>query len=164
MSTLTFAASMEKGIGANIEKLKPGCSPELCNVLELLSGFQREFELVMVRAQSLSAEQNMPELDTEHLLGSDENWRKLTGAFSVDSPPIAQDYTVLWSVHAMLDKNTQFYQQASKHSMQPQVRLFFGSVAELKLMLRRRIDGVERVVANQVWKSVGFAPGLLGKD
>ena len=88
MSTLTFAASMEKGIGANIEKLKPGCSPELCNVLELLSGFQREFELVMVRAQSLSAEQNMPELDTEHLLGSDENWRKLTGAFSVDSPPI----------------------------------------------------------------------------
>ena len=64
----------------------------------------------------------------------------------------------------MLDKNTQFYQQASKHSMQPQVRLFFGSVAELKLMLRRRIDGVERVVANQVWKSVGFAPGLLGKD
>jgi len=164
MSTLTFAASMEKSIGINIEKLKDGCSPELCDVLELLAGFQQEYELVLTHAKSLPQEQSPPELEPSRLLGTDENWRKLTGAFLPDTAPNAQDYTVLWSVHSMLDKNAQFYQQASKQSVQPQLRLFFGSVAELKLMLRRRIDGVERVLANQVWKEVGFAPGLLGKE
>ena len=164
MSTLTYAASMEKSIGVNIENLREGCSPELCEVLKLLAGFQQEFEMVLVRATSLSPEQSLPALDTAQLLGTDENWRKMTSAFSAELPPNAQDFTVLWSVHAMLDKSTQFYQQASKQSVQPHVRLFFSSIAELKLMLRRRIDGIERVLANQVWKAVGFAPGLLGKE
>ena len=164
MGTLIFAASMEKSIGANIMKLKDGCSPELCDILELLAGFQREFEALLEQADLLSPGQSPPELDTERLHGTDENWRRLTSAFAADMAPNTQDYAVLWSVHAMLDKNAQFYQQASKQSLQPQFHLFFASIAELKIMLRRRIDGVERVLANQVWKSIGFSPVLLGRE
>ena len=164
MNTLAFAASMENSIFANIEKLKPGCSADLHPLLEALAGFHKEFEMVLVRAKSVTDGQSMPELDTMQLLGTDENWRVLTGVFSASSSPNALDYAVLWSVHAMLDKSAQFYQQAARQSVQPQLRLFYGSLGEIKLILRRRMDGVERVVTNQVWKEVGFAPGLLGKE
>lgn len=164
MKTLAFAASMESSIGANIEKLKPGCSAGLQGLMEQLAGYHREFEMVLVRARSVPAGQSLPELDTSQLLGSDERWRALSAAFTADSSPNALDYAVLWSLHAMLDKSAQFYQQASRQSVQPHVRLFFGSLAEMKVILRRRTDGIERIVANQVWKEVGFAPGLLGKE
>lgn len=164
METLTFAAAMEKSIGDNIEKLGHGCSLGLQPVLHLLVAFHREFEMVLVRAKSAPDGQSLPELDTTQLLGPDETWRSLSAAFSADTVPDAMDYTVLWSIHAMLDKSTQFYQQASRQSVQPHVRLFFGSIAELKGMLRRRMDGIERIAANQVWKAVGFPPGLLGKE
>ena len=74
------------------------------------------------------------------------------------------DAAALWSIHAMLDKASQFYLQASKQVEPPQLRLFFSNLAEIKLMLRRRVGAVERILANQAWKEIGFPPGLLGKE
>ncbi len=61
-------------------------------------------------------------------------------------------------------KTAQFYLQTAKNIEQAPQRLLLSSIAEMKLMLRRRFDGIERVVANQVWNAVGFPPGMLAKE
>ena len=64
----------------------------------------------------------------------------------------------------MLDKMAQYYLQAAKQVDSPQQRLLFSSLAEIKQRLRRRVGAVEQIQANQIWKQVGFPPGLLGKE
>jgi hypothetical protein len=164
MNPLLFAESIEKEVAANVESLKAGCSPELCAVLDRLLAFDREFAQMVSKALSEPAGSNPPELDKVKLMGDEEMWVALTNRFNPASPPAAKDFAVLWSIHAMLDKSAQFYQQVSAHTDQVQLRLWLSSLAEIKIVLRRRIAAIERVVANQVWKSVGFAPGLLAKE
>ena len=164
MNALLFAMSMEKSIDANLKDLQGNCSPELQSVLAQLILFQHEFEQTLLQLQSLESGQGLPEIDTLRLVGNDELWNSLSHQFNPTSLPSAADYMVLCSVHAMLDKTSQFYLQTAKNVEQAPQRLVLSSIAEMKLMLRRRFDGIERIVANQVWNAVGFPPGMLAKE
>lgn len=164
MNALLWAMSMEKSIDANLKNLQGNCSPELQSVLEQLIIFQHEFEKILQQLISLESGQSLPEIDTFRLVGNDELWNSLGNQFQPTSLPSAANYMVLCSVHEMLDKMSQFYLQTAKNVEQAPQRLMLSSIAEMKLMLRRRFDGIERIVANQFWNALGFPPGMLAKE
>jgi hypothetical protein len=105
-------------------------------------------------------------LDSTLLIGSEDQWKRLTLPFLPSTSPIPADYTLIWCIRAMMDKSHQFYQQAAHQETAESVSLhwFFQSVAEVKRMMNRRLSGLERTFANQAWKELGFPPGLLGKE
>ena len=162
--TLSFAIEMEKSITANMERLQCLCSPRLEELVTRLLRCQEQFEALLEQVRATQDCTLSEETGSKRMLGDDAEWTMLCGKFKPDEEPQTQDFTVLWSFHSLLDKSSQFYQQASRQDPQVQLRLFFSNIAELKTVLRRRVDGVERIIANQVWAKIGFAPGLLGKD
>jgi len=164
VNALLFAIAMEKSIGANLKNMQESCSPELKSVLAQLIVFQQEFEQILLQLQSPESGVGLPTIDPVRMVGNDELWNSLSNQFQPASLPSAADYMVLCSVHAMLDKTAQFYLQTAKNIEQAPQRLLLSSIAEMKLMLRRRFDGIERVVVNQVWNAVGFPPGMLAKE
>jgi hypothetical protein len=74
------------------------------------------------------------------------------------------DLVALWAIYAALDKSAQFYRQAVLNTPYPLPRLFWGSLAEIKTMMRRRVDGLLRVMYNGIWEQIGFAPFALGRE
>ena len=164
MKTLDFALAMEASIGEKIRMLQVGCSVDLTELLDRLIKSQQSFADLIQQAKSSNDEALAMKIGAGSLIGSDAEWAAITAKFQPGDNPVIADTTTLWSVHAMLDKASQFYLQASKQLESPQLRLFFSNLAEIKLMLRRRLGAVERIQSNQVWKEIGFPPGLLGKE
>lgn len=157
--SLDFAAAMEQAIASKLQALGVGCSAELSALLERVTHSQQAF----VRLLSEHAAKE-PDLDVAAMIGSDADWAAITSRFQPGTAPAAIDIAALWSVYSMLDKMAQYYLQAAKQVDSPQQRLLFSSLAEIKQKLRRRVGAVEQIQANQIWKQVGFPPGLLGKE
>jgi hypothetical protein len=164
VNTLQYASAMENSIGVTLRTLQANCSPELTRVLEHLVQIQRELERVVLQAESVELGQGLPKFDVMQIIGDEVLWRSLANPFQPSSLPSAIDYTVLWSVHAMMAKSAQYYQQAAMNTDQPNLRIDLSSIAEMKLILQRRVAAIERIVANQLWQSLGFPPGLLAKE
>jgi hypothetical protein len=164
VKTFDYAALMEQSIADNLQNLKKDCSTELGELLDRLIACQQQFLGLVQQAATPEASISGIEVDLARLIGPEAEWASLRQKFDPGAKPIVHDFTVLWSVYAMEDKATQFYQQATSQAEAPQIRLFLNNITEIRRILSRRIGGVERIVANQVWKAVGFAPGLLGKE
>lgn len=164
MKTLDFASAMETSIAEKMRMLQVGCTVDLTELLDRLIKSQQSFVDLIQQAKNSGNEALELKIDVASLIGSDAEWAAITAKFQPGDSPVIVDATTLWSVHAMLDKASQFYLQASKQLESPQLRLFFSNLAEIKLMLRRRVGAVERILANQIWQEIGFPPGLLGKE
>lgn len=164
MKTLDFALAMEASIAEKMRVLHVDCSADLAKLLNRLIQSQQSFAQLIEQAKGSDVAVIELTMDAAGLIGGDAEWAAITARFQPGDSPLLADAAALWSVHAMLDKASQFYLQASKQVEPPQLRLFFGNLAEIKLMLRRRVGAVERILANQAWKEIGFAPGLLGKE
>lgn len=164
MDPLDFAVAMENGIIANLDRLKLNCSPVLAPVMEALIRAEQGIVTLVEQARPVRDGESVPDTELPAILSREEEWGQLQIRFDPAAAPAVLDYTVLWSVRAMLDKSAQYYRQAAKETEPARLRLLLASVAEIKTMLRRRIDGLERIMANQAWKAVGFAPGLLAKE
>lgn len=165
MNVLLCAATMEASIRQEIEAVIRQAPGELQPFWEAIGKFQVEFELLLDRAQYINVDSGRyPMVDSAALLGSDDAWQKIRQNFAIVSDKNISSLTALWMTYALVEKSGQFYQQAAANSAHPSTRLFFGSLAETKNMLRRRIDGLMRVLYNEIWAEIGFAPFLLGKD
>lgn len=165
MTVLQYAATLEASIRQEIELIIRQAPNELQPFLTAVGKFQVEFELLIDRAQYTNVDKSRyPEVDPAVLLGSDDNWQKITRDFAAVTGNSAPNLATLWMAQALMAKSGQLYQQAAANSAHPATRLFFSSLAETKNMLVRRIDGLTRVVYNEVWAELGFAPFLLGKD
>jgi hypothetical protein len=164
VKTLDFASAMETSIAEKMRMLQVGCTVDLTELLDRLIKSQQSFVDLIQQAKNSGNEALELKIDVTSLIGSDAEWAAITAKFQPGDSPVIVDATTLWSVHAMLDKASQFYLQASKQLESPQLRLFFSNLAEIKLMLRRRVGAVERILANQIWQEIGFPPGLLGKE
>lgn len=159
-----FAVAMELAIAGRVQELGAGCSQELAVLLERLVLSQQAFVLQLADTSSKDDAGNALEFDVARLIGSDDERAAITSRFQPGTVPVAVDIVIIWSICSMLDKMGQFYLQAAKQVDSTQERLVFSSLAEVKQKLRRRVAGVEQIQSNQVWKGVGFPPGLLGKD
>lgn len=164
LKTLDFALAMETSIAEKMRMLQVGCTVDLTELLDRLIKSQQSFADLIQQVKSSGDEALAMQIDAGGLIGSDAEWTAITAKFQPGDRPVIADATTLWSVHAMLDKASQFYLQASKQLESTQLRIFFSNLAEINLMLRRRVGAVERILANQVWKEIGFPPGLLGKE
>ena len=164
VKTLEFALAMEASIAEKMRVLPVGCSNVVAELTDQLIQSQQSFAKLIEQAKDRGNEAMELTMDAAGLIGSDVEWAAITAKFQPGDTPVLADATALWSIHAMLDKASQFYLQASKQVDPPQLRLFFSNLAEIKLMLRRRVGAVERILANQAWKEIGFPPGLLGKE
>lgn len=160
-----FAARLEAQVRLEGEALSAQAPAELKPVLDAFGKFQAEFELMLDRAQYTDVDTGRyPAVDSDVLLGPDSGWQVSAGRLGAAGDGAVPGLTVLWMLHTMAEKTGQFYQQAAANSAHPATRLFLGSLAEVKGMLRRRLDGQLRVLYNAAWGEVGFAPFMLGKD
>lgn len=165
MNVLLFAATLEASIRQEIEAVTRQAPDELQPFLTVLGKFQVEFELLLDRAQYTNVDVGRyPGVDLAALLGTDDAWQKILRDFAAAAEKKVTSLTALWMVQALVEKSGQLYHQAGANSAHPSTRLFFASLAETKNMLRRRIDGLMRVMYNEIWADIGFAPVLLGKD
>lgn len=165
MDTIGFALELELAIEKTLTEFRPRCTDKLFNMLDMLVASQQEFVNVLTQADvTTPGRESFPVIETVRVVGAEETWRLVTATFRADEQPETSNITVLWSVCACIDRSAQFYAQAAQNSASPQSRLFFGSLAELKQMLRRKVDGILRVNENQVWSVVGFPPGRLSKE
>lgn len=160
--SLQFALSMEKTLKDEFEsQVKNPQVPEFKPVFELLIQCQTSILQILSQNQNDISYNNSIEIN-EQILGTDTNWKI---APTITSDTDASPYLVhLWIVNGLLDKSAQFYRQAASNSAYPQRKLFFNSIAEIKLMQKRRIDSILRSIYNIVWADVGFAPVSLGKS
>lgn len=165
MDSIKFAVALEASIRQEFEQAISRAPEELVPLLQLLTNVQTQFELILDRAQGTRTDLlQYPAVDTQILLGSDAVWRQVTNDFAKTADKSTADLILLWSVFSLIEKSGQFYQQAVMNSAHPTTRLFIGSLVEVKAILRRRVDAVLRVMYNEVWGTVGFAPFTLGKD
>ncbi|MBP2653029.1 MAG: hypothetical protein H6Q73_598 [Firmicutes bacterium] len=165
MKELRFAVVLEASIRHEVEHIAKQASAELQLVLDIVSRFQAEFELLLDRACSIDVSNGKyPEVPVNVLLGSDGEWQQAIKSFTLSGDKSVANLTNLWMIIALIENSRQFYQQALLNCPYPTARIFLSSLAEIKIILRRRIDGVLRGMYNEVWAQVGFAPFVIGKD
>jgi len=159
MTPIQFAAALEASIRQEFESMIERAPQELGPLFIKLSKVQTEFELLLDRAQGINPElPQYPDVDQQELIGSDEEWRILTRDFADAPNKSIICLILLLAAVEFLDKSEQFYRQAAVNSAHPTTKFFISSMAEVKAILRRRVDGVLRVMYNQAWGELGFAP------
>lgn len=165
MQIFQFAAAMEASIRQESERIADQAPAGLEPVLTAVAAFQAEFELLIDRAQYTNVDTgSYPEVLPAALLGADSLWQQSAGSLKTAAGENIAVLTTLWQLSILVERSGQFYQQAALNSAHPATRLYLSSLAEVKGMLRRRLDSLLRVVYNEVWGAVGFAPFMLAKD
>ena len=164
METFVFASALEKTLLQQMGSLVGNVSPVLQPLLRSLQNFQTEF----IGYLTVAAEVNVnveayPQVDIAIFTGNDTVWQKQAVVLA-STATTTNDLVALWAIYAALDKSAQFYRQAVLNTPHPLSRLFWGSLAEIKTMMRRRVDGLLRVMYNGIWEQIGFAPFALGRE
>lgn len=161
MLPIQFAIELETAINSQLTGMS---APTTEPVVSLLRTCQINFLALLSAASTINIDSDpYPPVTESQLLGSDTAWRQLTLQIDTANANL-QVLTTLWSIYIIIDKTTQFYQQAAANSAQPQTRLFFSSLTHVKKILRRRLDGIIQIYYNHYWGEIGFAPFALGKD
>lgn len=138
--------------------------PAYRNVLILLLKLQALFKLDVKKALDVNAaNETYSQIDLDALVGSDNEWEQVSQAFATSSPS-SVNLTTIWMIYALIERSGQFYQQAANNSAYPSTKLFLSSLFQVRNIIRRRIGSILRVLYNNVWEEIGFAPFLLGKD
>ena len=161
MTSLEFAVELEEEIIRQIEFLARAAPPGPAKILAALARAEKNFSGLVKKAGGINLDlEPYPAIDAEKLLGEDF---LLQGAWQAKMN-LQENLCVLLMVCALIEKSTQYYQQAALNSPHPSLRLFLRSLAEVKNIQRGRLAACVRVAYNEVWEEVGFAPFLLGKD
>lgn len=161
MEKLAFSQIMERNILDTLQQLSSQSSPAAEKVFTYFIRFETELAALIGRVATRPMA--YPDIDTEKLL-ADAEWKRVTA----ELPGIANDgfpdIAIVWTLCSLLENSGQYYQQASLHSSDPQQKIFYKSLAEMKMIVRRRADAVNRISYNLIWDKVGFAPFQLGKE
>lgn len=78
------------------------------------------------------------------------------------TPATPDHLHVIWSILMTFDKPAQFYRQLAANSPNPALTIFASSLAEIKKIGSRKIEGILRISVNSTWEQLGFCPfGLI---
>lgn len=163
MESIKIARELETALQRQLDLFSGVSSPYLQPVLRYLLDIQLEFADNLSAAESINVDLAEYPPFGNRLCDISIEWKQ----FVEDKlllPTETGDIVVLWSVHTALDRMEQFYRQAALNSAHPLTRTYFTSFAEAKMLLRRRTDALIRVLYNDMWGKVGFAPFTLRKD
>lgn len=158
---LKFAINMEEEIIRQMEILQKNSGEELAELFGSFLKIEREFLELLKQAAKVNVDlENYSPVNAEKILGKPlPSW----GAAG-ENQASQQTVCVLWMVYALVEKSAQYYRQASLNSSHPALKLFMGSLGEVKNIFRGRAAACLRMAYNDIWGEIGFAPFVLGKD
>jgi hypothetical protein len=164
MKVFDYALEMEGSIQYSLNQAQRDAVPEISELLACLIKYQNDFiALLSLATEKVSDLSPFPAVKPETML-NDAQYREIMKQITDRCAELTSDIAVIWSAYSLFERSWQFYQQASYHSVQPAARILFSSLAESKNIVRLRLDHTMRILYNEVWGRVGFAPFVLGKE
>lgn len=160
---LLFAADLEKNILAEVEKVVQSVSPAIRPAVHMLFLAEQGWNDLFTKKLGKNGDQ-YPLPDAETLLGCDKDWQKIIESLKEAVPEGTGSLTLFWMLYALVERTVQYYQQAAANSAYPAERLFFTSLAQYKILMKKRVGSLVRIMYNHAWAELGFAPFLLGKE
>ncbi|MHC1746328.1 MAG: hypothetical protein AB9895_04305 [Negativicutes bacterium] len=163
MEPMKIACELETALQRQLDLFSGASSPYLTPVLHYLIDIQVEVAESLSAAEYVNVDLAEYPPPGDRLRNTGADWKKLVED-KLPLPAETGDIVILWSIYTAIDRMEQFYRQAALNSVHPLTRAYFTSLAEGKMFLRRRTDGLIRVLYNDIWGKVGFAPFALRKD
>lgn len=163
MTVFEFALSLENCLLNEVKELMNKPSQQTSSLLEIVYESQQKFvNLINTTIGIPIGTTALPSVDAS-LIGKEASWNVITNDYANVSPGI-DELILYWKLSTLTEKTAQFYQQAALNSPYPVEKLFFTSCAEVKYILKRRIQGILQIMYNHIWGEIGFNPILFGKD
>ena len=164
MEAIQYAIELETHIKNMIAVISTGSDQQMIMLANVLSKHQiKTIELL----RTIQAEKGNfdPQAKVSALL-DDPEWHEAINGISGEGAGrnVVSQSCNLWMLYALYDKTFQYYRQASQNTPQPTAKYFYSSFAEVKNIIRRRLDAASRVLSNEVWGQIGFAPFIIGKE
>lgn len=139
--------------------------PEITPIIKLMIAFQTRFEeLLKAVITSRTNKEKLPPIDMLSIIGSEKDWYQAEMTLLATPHNLPAIVVTLWTICELTEKSGEFYLQISRNTAQPSERLFYNSLAEIKKILKRRLNGILHSIYNEVWGDIGFAPFILKKD
>lgn len=163
MEAIQYAIELETNLKKMIVVISEGSDQEMMLLTDVLTKHQVK-TIDLLKAMQAELGNFDPQTKVSALL-DDPEWHEAIGRISGQGESgIVSQACILWMLYALYDKTFQYYRQASHNTPQPTSRYFYSSLAEVKNIIRRRLDAASRVLSNEVWGQVGFAPFVIGKE
>lgn len=163
MEAISIAYELECSLQQQIDLFSGVSSQELTPVIAYINDLQKDFIENLAAAKSIDIDtEEYPQIGNK-LLNIGKDWEKIVSD-KLFLSAATNDLLILWSLHTAFDRMEQFYRQSALNNAYPSIRAYFNSLAEVKMLLRRRFHGLIHVIYNDIWGKVGFAPFMLGKD
>ena len=163
-NVFAYAIKMETAVSRQFQEVQVLAPNQLKPFLTLLLQSQDIMSQLLVAGMAVDpAHSHFPEPDLTASVANDMQWKQ-AGEIMLTPEELSVALACLWSAGALLDKTGQFYRQAGINSIYPTERIFFSSLAEVKLLLRRRTNGITQSLGNQLWTEIGFSPFTLAKE
>ena len=161
MEKLEFSRIMERSILGTLQQLSQQSSPDTGKVLNYFIRLETEL-VVLIDGIGLNPKV-YPVIDADKLL-DDADWKTVLECFAGSFEDCLPDLAAMWTLCSLQENASQYYQQAALHSSEPQQKIFYKSLAELRVIAKRRAESANRIIYNMIWNKVGFAPFQLGKE
>lgn len=160
MEMISYAIELETVIRDSYKDFEK--FSELKEIINLLSKFENNIIALLKNVQTVN-DNTYPIIDVRDYSWIDNDFKKALNQFAYKDNA-DRLLVALWMIYAAAERSAQFYQQAVLNSAHPVSKMFFTSLYELKSMIRRRLDGVIRILHNEAWAKVGFATFTLSKE
>lgn len=162
MEALNYAIEMEKQNRDLLRLFEGSAHQELVCLISILTKHQDA--IIEILANAAGSASKPLAVGNAASLFDDTLWRQSVARISENPKSLVSQAGVFWMIYALYDKSFQYYQQASQNSPMPTDKYFLTSLAEIRRVTKLRIDTVIRVLSNEVWGQIGFAPFVLGKE
>lgn len=162
MQSLAYAVKIEAALREFLETDRPTMPASLQPVVDDLAGLQSRLELILDKATGCLDPASLPTADFAALVTPQPTVLTMKD-LPDDDNAVAAAVLVLWMLSGALEKIAQYYSQAAANSAHPALQAFCRSLAEVKKISLRRLDGSLRILYNRIWERIGFAPYTLVK-
>ena len=162
MYTLQYAVDIEQQAASIIDLLSDGVPQHAVSISVVLKKHQSDAVSILstaVREGTVSLSKAEVQISID-----DQAWQSSINDASSSPESLVKWQYALWAIQELYERLFQFYIQASRNAYSTDEKLFFSSMAEVKNVIRRRLDTVSRIISNEIWGKLGFAPFALGKE
>lgn len=162
MNAIQYAIQLERQINNTLQLIATDADSRIIPLVEVLAKHQgKMLEILLAVENAGIAGYSQVEIPA---LFDESKWQEAVAAVNFNSKSLVTQLSLLWAIQAFYDKSFQYYRQAGQNTPFPAEKYFFSSLAEVKNMIRRRIDAVSHVLSNEIWGEIGFAPYIIGKE
>ena len=161
MEVIHYAIELEKQVDNTLVLLSDKAIEDiqlLCSILR-----NHEAEITTVLSSTLNNANSFPQINLTELV-NDVEWDKVITRLNSNPRVLLAQQPMLWILHTLYDRQFQFYYQAGQNSPKLDAKVFMSSLAQVKNLVRRRLEVISRVASNEAWGQLGFAPFVLGKE